>query len=330
MSRSHRVARGMLLALSGLFLWVASGCMQASIEAPRQLEEQVRLDENHRPPSFTFGIIYPMAHPFYEMLTQLAEEAAKRSGIQIVVKAPEDISLEQQIRMMETMIKQKVDGIAISPIDADALAPIIDKAVEAGIPVVCFESDSPSSRRLAFIGPSYEESGKRMGEVVQQLLKGRGMILVENGSPDVAAQFERLQGMLNYLDQYTEIQVLDVRHNHGSRDRAMTDLEIMIDEHPHFDALVTLDVISSSTSILVWKAKGLNRDAVAFGMMPDVQEALRNGQITAVVSQNEQDWGKRIVESLVDAASGKPLPTHIDTGTQVITRNGLTSVPLAR
>jgi ribose transport system substrate-binding protein len=329
MSRSQRRARGMLLGIVVLLLWVASGCTQSSVTIPR-LEEQVRLDEKNRPPSRTFGIIYPMAHPFYETLTHLAEEAAKQGSIQLVVKAPEDISLEQQIRMMETMIKQRVDGIAISPIDAKAMAPIIDKAVAAGIPVVCFESDSPTSRRLSFIGASYAESGQRMGEVIHGLLKGRGMILVENGSPEVDAQFERLQGMLQYLKMHTDIQVLDVRHNHGSRDRAMTDLEIMIDEHPHFDALVTLDVISSSTSILVWKAKGLSRDAVTFGLMPDVQEAIRNGQITAAVSQNEQDWGKRIVEALQIAADGKPLPAHIDTGTQVITRDGLSNPSLAR
>ncbi|MEI7025991.1 sugar ABC transporter substrate-binding protein [Paenibacillus sp. y28] len=271
------------------------------------------------PSSRTFAIIYPMAHPFYETVTRIAEEAAEPYGVSLIVKAPDEINLEQQIRMMDMAIKQKVDGIALDPIDAGALAPVINKAVQAGIPVVTFEADAPASSRLAYIGTDNFAGGQRLGEVVSRLLKGKGMILVENGRSQLGIHRERLDGMLRYINEKTSIQVLEVRHHEGSGDRALSDLEQMINEHPHFDAFVALDFVSSTSSILVWKAKGLSRDAVAFGLTPSSLEAIRNGQITAVIARNEQEWGRQIIELLIQADEGKTVPSFIDTGIQEIT-----------
>ncbi len=262
----------------------------------------------------TFGIIYPFAHPFYEMITEQAQEAARPNRVQLIVKAPEEANLEQQIRMMETMIKQGVDGIALDPLDSDALRPSIDKAVAAGIPVICFESDAPGSRRLAYIGADNREAGTRMGQLLAQLLGGKGMVLVESGMPDMSSLRQRMEGLLDYLNRETDIQVLDVRYNEGSEEQALTDLEQMIDRHPHFDALVSLDSISNSSSILVWKAKGLNRHALAFGLTPELTNAMQNGQITAVISQSEILWGPRIVERLLQASNGDSIPKYDDTG----------------
>lgn len=264
--------------------------------------------------ALTFGIVYPMAHPFYEMITQNAKEAAAEAGVQLLVKAPDEANLEQQVRMMETMIKQRVDGIAIDPVDRHALAPVIDKAVQAGIPVVCFESDAPSSKRLAYIGADNNQAGQRMGKLLDGLLEGKGMVIVETGMSGMASLSERLEGLLGYLNRETDIQVVEVRYNEGKEEAALSDLEAMIEAHPHFDAFVALDVMSSSASVLVWKASGLNRYALTFGMMPEMEQALGNGQITAVVSQNEPQWGERIVQRLLQAADGGDIPEFDNMG----------------
>ncbi len=283
---------------------IASGSRTADQAEPGTTADSMRI----------FGIIYPYAHPFYEMITEQAQEAARPNRVQLIVKAPEEANLEQQIRMMETMIKQGVDGIALDPLDSDALRPSIDKAVAAGIPVICFESDAPGSRRLAYIGADNREAGTRMGQLLAELLGGKGMVLVESGMPDMSSLRQRMEGLLDYLNRETEIQVLDVRYNEGSEEQALADLEQMIDRHPHFDALVTLDSISNSSSILVWKAKGLKRHALAFGLTPELTNAMQNGQITAVISQSEIAWGPRIVERLLQASNGDSIPTNDDTG----------------
>ncbi len=267
--------------------------------------------------AFTFGIIYPIAHPFYETVTERAELAAAAAGGSLVVKAPDEANVEQQIRMLENMIRLRVDGIAISPVDSEALAPYIDQAAEAGIPVVCFESDAPSSARIAYIGGDNRRTGARMGEALRQLLRKGGMVLVESGISGMAGQQERLDGFLDYVREQPDIHVLEVRSSEGSDDRALAELERMIEDHPHFDAFVALDYVSGSSSVLAWKAMGLNRYSLTIGMMPAIGEAIVNGQITLAVTQNESSWGGRIVDALLKAMNGQPVPERIDTGESV-------------
>ncbi len=255
-----------------------------------------------------------MAHPFYETITQVAEASARSRQIRLIVKAPDEANIEQQIWMMETMIKQKVDGIAIDPIDPKALAPVINKAMDNGIPVICFESDSPESNRLSFIGTDNRKAGELIGTSIEKQLGGRGMVLVESGLSSMLSVQERLDGMLKYLEEHTQVQVLEVRYNEGKDSRALAALEDMIDQHPHFDAFVAMDFVSGSASVLVWKAKGLSRYAIAFGMTPEMQEAMVNGQLTTVISQNEKEWGSMIIDSLVKASAGTNLPLFMDTG----------------
>lgn len=265
-------------------------------------------------PARTFGIIYPMVNSTYETITQKAEAEASVHNIQLLVQAPDEANLEQQIRIMEMMIKRKVDGIAIDPVDSAALIPVINKAVAKGIPVICFESDSPGSKRYAYVGANNYRTGTMMGEAVGRLLDGRGMILVGTGTPHMLGLNQRLDGLLDYLNRYTLIDVLEVRSNDGSEASALLQLEQMIEAHPHFSAYISLDSVSASSSILLWKAKGLERYNIALGLTPFVEEAMNNGQITAVISQNEQDWGEAIIRTLLSLVEKGNISDFIDTG----------------
>jgi len=316
-SSVKRTAMKAMMAAPVLLLLTAaalSGCR----EQPPSRASAPSVSEAKSAPARTFGIIYPMADAYYEAVTESAARAAEAAGVRLIIKAPDEANLEQQIRMMETMIKQGVDGIAISPIHSDMLAPVIDKAVEAGIPVICFESDAPDSRRLSYIGTDNIRAGERMGAAIDGLLKGRGMILVSTGFSDSLHLRERLEGFLGYIHRETDIDVLEVRYNQGIPGQALTDLEGMIDDHPHFDAFVALDFVSGSASVLVWKAMGLNRYALTFGLMPDISEAMRNGQITMAISLNEHHWGALIVEQLVKAGNGEEIPEFLDTGISLL------------
>lgn len=314
--------RRRMKALSRLAAWIAIGLIVATVAGCRDAapspENGSAMPDAGAAPKRTFGIIYPVADAYYEAVTESAARAAEAAGVQLVIKAPDEANLEQQIRMMETMIHQGVDGIAISPIHSEAIAPLIDKAVEMGIPVICFESDAPDSRRLSYIGTDNIRAGEKMGLAIDQLLEGRGMVLVSTGFAESLHLRERLEGFLGYIHRETDIDVLEVSYHQGIPEQALIDLEGMIDDHPHFDAFVALDFVSGATSVLVWKAMGLNRYALTFGMMPDIEEAIRNGQITKAVSLEEHRWGEMIVDLLQKALEGKEIPAFLDAGISLI------------
>lgn len=273
----------------------------------------------------TFGIIYPMTYPTYEMITMDAAQSAEKHQVTLTVNAPDEASTEQQIRILENMIKQHVDGIAIAPIDIAALTPVIHKATAAGIPVITFESDAPSSERVAYVGADNYQTGRQFAQTTARLLNNEGMILVESGMDEMVGLQQRLDGFIDYIRSDTDIEILEVRYNQGNEDRAVNDIESMIDAHPHFNAVVGLDFVSVSASTLVWKAKGLNRHLIAFGGNSISEKGLLNGQISTVISQNEQVWGTLIIETLLRASEGLPVENFINTGIKEINQTILPS-----
>ncbi|MNW63352.1 hypothetical protein D3C74_415560 [compost metagenome] len=148
------------------------------------------------------------------------------------------------------------------------------------------------------------------------------MILVENGLEEMQGLQQRLNGFIDYIRSETDIEILEVRYHQGNEDRAMSDMENMIQAHPHFNAIIGLDFVSVSASTLIWKAKGLNRHLIAFGDSPTSENGLLNGQLSAVISQNEGVWGAKMMETLLLASDGLPVQEFIDTGIIVINQEG--------
>ena len=106
------------------------------------------------------------------------------------------------------MITQGVGGLAISVSDTAAATTVINKAVEAGIVVITFDSDAPDSKRSAYVGTNNKEFGKALGEELLKLkLEGGpyGMISGGAAAPNLA---ERVDGIREALmgSKWTEVQ----------------------------------------------------------------------------------------------------------------------------
>jgi ribose transport system substrate-binding protein len=307
---------------SGLICLVLSGCDMLSAPPSPELPVKKKAAPKEQE-ARSFAVIYATADPVFGKVTENAEAAAGKLGARIIVKAPDEANVEQQVRMMENMIKQHVDGIAISPVDADALTPYIDRAAEAGIPVVCFDNDAPRSKRIAYLGIDNYEAGRSIAAYAADLLKGHGMILAETGRASFANVQERINGFRDALSLNPDIQLLELRTSGDTSDQAIANLESMIDAHPHFDAFVGLDSMAGSAAVMVWKAKGLYQYAFTWNSLPELLEGIKNGQLTATLSQHEEQWGGEMIAMLNEARDGKPIPSMNKVGTLMITKENL-------
>lgn len=100
-------------------------------------------------------------------------------NVKTIYGGPLDTDAQKQIQQIEAMIAQRVDGLVIAPTDSAALAPVINRAVDAGIPVVTYLNDVPQSKRLVSITAEREEGGLRVGRSVvgQSAGPAKGIIM---------------------------------------------------------------------------------------------------------------------------------------------------------
>ena len=267
----------------------------------------------------TFAVVYPIIHPFFEDTSRGAEEAAAAIGAKVQLHGPDVFDVQKQIEIVENLIAMKVDGFGIGSTDSKALTPLIDKAMDAGIKVVSFDTDAPDSKRLSYIGTDNFNAGKHMGEALVKQLDGKGTVLVSMGVPSQLNLKQRLDGVEEVLKDYPDVVIIDTQSGQGDPAKTLANIEDMVKAHPDFDALIGIDAAAAPAAATVWKGKGLQQVVIVFDDLPETLQGIRDGQITISIAQKQFLWGQLMIERLNEACDGIAIPENEDTGTIEIT-----------
>ena len=111
-----------------------------------------------------------IGHPYWEGVREGMIAAADRLGVEAVFQGSPQASIEEQLKVIEGLIADGYDGIGISPNDPDAVKEVIKRAMAKGIAVVTFDSDSPDSERLLYIGTDNREGGRVGAKALIEIL----------------------------------------------------------------------------------------------------------------------------------------------------------------
>ena len=137
------------------------------------------------------------------------EQAGKDLGVKTIFDGSVNFNLDQQVAIIENYITKKVDGMAIAPLSSEVIDPLINKAIDAGIPVVTFNTDSPTSNRIAFFGQDLITVAREQGEMIAKLINKKGTVLIT--SCDAAAPWSQMreQGVREGLAKFPGIKVIE-------------------------------------------------------------------------------------------------------------------------
>ena len=271
----------------------------------------------------TFAIVIPNIHPFFDPIEVGAKDKLAEMGIEadIICEGPMNGDVSAQIQIMEDLITKKVDGIAIGACDSDALTPYIDKAVDAGIPVVSFDTDAPDSKRAGYIGTDNYKAGEAMGEVLGEALGGKGKVICETGVVSQAGLIQRIDGVQAVLDEkYPDIEIVQTTASGGDVSKALSDIENMITAVPDFDALIIIDA-AGENGVTAFKSHGWTKEdkvLITFDDLEPVINGVKDGQIHTTITQGQYNWGVNIVEKLYELSQGKEIPENTDTGYVIV------------
>lgn len=327
-----RIFAGFLAAGMALTLTACGDKPAAKQDEPSQTGQPADAAGDAGADGRTFAVVFPIVHPFFEPIGVDAEEYGAEKGWKVITKAPDSSNAQQQIEIVENLISMGVDGIAVGPTDPDALASTIDKALEAGIKVICFETDSPNSKRLAYIGTDNYNAGRHMGAVIEKNLGGKGNIMILTGLPTQMSLNERIRGIKEYLgEKCPDIQIIDTQTSEGDAQKAVTATENMIQAHSDFDAIIGIDATAGPAAVSVWKAMGWQNDPehliITFDDMPDNLQGMKDGYIKAIVAQRQTSWGVSVLDLLNDLCDGKTVQDYTDTGSIEITLDNIDTYP---
>jgi ribose transport system substrate-binding protein len=144
-----------------------------------------------------------MNNPFFDLARDGCKKAeAEGKGVKCYYIGPGEHTEQEQVQIVQDLITQGVDGIAVSPSNAPAMARALAAADQAGIPTMTWDSDLlPKDKELrsTYVGTKNYDIGVNLAKLAQQMKPKGGTICLQSGGAAAANHNERLQGIRDTL-----------------------------------------------------------------------------------------------------------------------------------
>jgi ribose transport system substrate-binding protein len=177
--------------------------------------------------------IVPVAlnNPIFLDAIEASQKAGKELGAEIVVAASTNPDATEQVKVVEGLIEQQVNGIMIFPTDPVALRGVVDKAVAKGI-TVAFLNGSIENTKCAFqAGTDNYALGKICGEKIIKLMGGKGKLVLQTGVIGMSALDDRVRGFRDAL-KGSNIQEVAFQANDDNMEKSVEMLNTYLSAHP--------------------------------------------------------------------------------------------------
>lgn len=125
-----------------------------------------------------------------------------------VVFASADNNGQRQARQIDSLVKTKVDLLVVAPSDVKTVAPAIERAYRAGIPVILYDRMIESTHYTAYIGTDNVAIGKEVADYLAHQLQGRGTVVEITGKRGSTPVADRHRGFMQGMKAFPQIQVV--------------------------------------------------------------------------------------------------------------------------
>jgi ABC-type sugar transport system substrate-binding protein len=244
------------------------------------------------------GLSFPF---FVHMLNAFKAEIAKQGYG--VIESDGQVSSPKQTADVEAAITQGVKGIVISPNEVDAMAPALQQAVDANIPVVTVDRRVPSVEGiLAHVGADNVKGGEAQGNLIVQMFPDGATIINLQGQSGASPAIDRNKGLHNVLDGMSDKYKIVFEQTAGfKRDLGLSVTEAALSglaEAPKVIVAANDDMALGAMEAV--KGRGLSGIAIiGFDALPEALAQVRDGGLTATIEQFPAQQSALGVQTLV-------------------------------
>jgi inositol transport system substrate-binding protein len=229
-----------------------------------------------------------LSFPFFvHMQKQLAAEAKTQGNVKLLETDGEN-KVPKQTADVEAAITQKVNAIVISPLDVNAMAPALEQAIKAGVPVVTIDRQVRGVPGiLAHVGADNVKGGEAQAEAIMKAFPNGAKIFHLQGQPGAGPAIDRNKGLHNVLDKHKDkYQIIFEQTANFARAEALSVTEAGIAGKGKPDVIVAANDDMALGAIEAVKARGLTGVAIyGFDALPEALKAVKDGTMAATIEQ---------------------------------------------
>lgn len=273
------------------------------------------------PDSYTIGVVTKSSTSEYWMsLCEGVKEAADKYKMDVIILQPDsETNKEAQIKMIETLVKKKVDMIAVSPIDSRDASEYLEVVKENDIPVISYD-DAFDSQEIPYIGIDNEKAGYELMEYLAEQMNHQGEVGIICGHLNQRCHRLRMEGAKRYLENEPDMTLSYVESGYSNLQIKEDVINRLRQEYPKVKGIM---ITSVATAMGVADAVGQDIKIVSVDAQEDALEALKDGRITALVAQSGYQTGYEMIRYISDLKDGKSKEKEKILEAQLLTQENL-------
>ncbi|MES1204351.1 MAG: sugar-binding protein [Pseudomonadota bacterium] len=267
---------------------------------------------------------------FWKIATAGIHKYEAEGKVQVDIKMPPNGTPEDQNQIMQNLVSQGYDALAVSVIAPADQTPVLDRLAEK-TNLITFDSDASKSKRLLYIGTNNYDAGKVLGGEIVKLLPKGGKIAVFVGTFSADNASQRLKGISDAIAGHN-INIIDKREDNTDRAKARSNVEDIINANP--DLAMVVGLWNYNGPAIAAALEGLGKkgkvQAAVFDEDDGTLDGIANGSIQATVVQKPFAFGYLSAKWMHDLASkgeaakaALPADRIIDTGVEVINKSNV-------
>jgi rhamnose transport system substrate-binding protein len=278
-----------------------------------------RREEGPKTGHLRIGVVAKsLGNGFFDAVNKGAQEAGKEADAEVIFVGPTTPTAEGQIETLNSLIAQRVDAIAVSANDPDALVPTLKKAMARGIKVISYDSAVAAPGRNAHLAPS---SDPLIGETVVALAAelapgGKGKFAVVSATPTSTNQNSWLAEMRRVLPQYPGLEMVAVAYGDDVSDKSYREAVALLKQHADLAVLVSISSVGIVASAKAVEDEGLTGKVkvTGLGLPSELAGYVQKGVVPKFAIWNPIDLGYTSLRVAAHLARGGDLVEPVAAG----------------
>ena len=312
--------RSMYLALSAIMIFVMllSACAQPTPEAPAAAPTEPQAEAPAAAPteapaaagSRTYVLVPKnLGNPYFDTGNKGAQEAAAELGVTVLYQGSATADATEQITLLNSLIAQNVDGLAISANDADALAPTGRAAMDAGIPVVTWDSAIAPEGRVLHINQA-EAAGIAAVQIqmASELAGGEGQIAILSATSTAPNQNAWIELMEEELQkpEYAGLELVTTVYGDDQDEKSYNEALGLMRTYPDLKVIIAPTTVGIAAAARAVQDQNMVGTVMVTGLgTPNqMREYVKSGASPAFALWNPGDLGYLAIYAVDALATG--------------------------